>query len=94
MSAAALPIRSPARRAAQVFFRTPSGVVGLLLVVIVVVAALFAPHLAPYDPVQYRPVDRMQGPSAQHLLGTDLYGRDLLSRVIYGSRISLASTLR
>uniref|UniRef100_UPI0038D39697 ABC transporter permease n=1 Tax=Deinococcus sp. TaxID=47478 RepID=UPI0038D39697 len=86
---ATLP-RSPARRAAQVFFRTPSGVAGLILVVIVIVAALFAPHLAPYDPVQYRPIDRMQGPSVNHWLGTDLYGRDLYSRVIFGSRVSLA----
>ncbi|GHF43069.1 peptide/nickel transport system permease protein [Deinococcus metalli] len=92
-AAATVQPRSPARRAAQVFFRTPSGVAGLVLVLLVVVAALFAPHLAPYDPVQYRPIDRMQGPSAQHWLGTDLYGRDLFSRVVYGSRISLAVSI-
>jgi peptide/nickel transport system permease protein len=85
----ALP-RSPARRAATLFFRTPSGVVGLALVLLVVICALFAAQISPYDPVQYLPVDRMQGPSARHWLGTDLYGRDLLSRVIYGSRISLS----
>ncbi|WP_425144875.1 ABC transporter permease [Deinococcus sp.] len=83
-------VQSPARRALRIFLRTPSGVAGLLLLVIVVGASLLAPHLAPYDPVAYMPIDRMQGPSARHLLGTDLYGRDLLSRVIYGSRISLS----
>jgi peptide/nickel transport system permease protein len=85
--------RSPARRAAQLFFRTPSGVVGLALVLLVVVCAVFAPQISPYDPVQYLPADRMQGPSARHWLGTDLYGRDLLSRVIHGSRISLSVSL-
>nr|WP_184127751.1 ABC transporter permease [Deinococcus humi] len=85
----ALP-RSPTRRAATLFFRTPSGVVGLALVLLVVICALFAAQISPYDPVQYLPADRMQGPSARHWLGTDLYGRDLLSRVIYGSRISLS----
>ncbi|GGO20817.1 ABC transporter permease [Deinococcus humi] len=87
--AMALP-RSPTRRAATLFFRTPSGVVGLALVLLVVICALFAAQISPYDPVQYLPADRMQGPSARHWLGTDLYGRDLLSRVIYGSRISLS----
>ena len=91
MSAAAvrLPL-SPGRRAARLFFRTPSGVVGLLLVLLVVGCALLAAFISPYDPVRYLPADRMQGPSLSHLLGTDLYGRDLLSRIIYGSRISLS----
>lgn len=83
-------VQSPARRAARLFFRSPSGIVGLTLTALVVVCALLAPLLAPYDPVAYLPADRMQGPSLRHLLGTDLYGRDLLSRVIYGSRISLS----
>ncbi len=82
--------RSPGRRAALLFFRTPSGVVGLLLVLLVVGCALLAAFISPYDPVRYLPADRMQGPSLSHLLGTDLYGRDLLSRIIYGSRISLS----
>ncbi len=94
MSAASDPVivlpRSPARRAATLFFRTPSGVVGLALVLLVVICAIFAAQISPYDPVQYLPVDRMQGPSGRHWLGTNLYGRDLLSRVIYGSRISLS----
>ena len=82
--------RSPGRRAARLFFRTPSGLVGLALVILVVGCALLAAYIAPHDPIKYLPADRMQGPSLRHLLGTDLYGRDLLSRVIYGSRISLS----
>ncbi|AWN23198.1 glutathione ABC transporter permease GsiD [Deinococcus irradiatisoli] len=88
-SPAALPL-SPGRRAAKLFFRTPSGVAGLVLVVLIIACALLAAYISPYDPVQYLPADRMQGPSVRHWLGTDLYGRDLLSRVIYGSRISLS----
>ena len=91
--AATVPVRAvqtPVRRALKVFFRTPSGLVGLGLLVIVVLCTVFAPYVAPYDPVKYAPIDRMQGPNVHHLLGTDLYGRDLLSRIIYGGRVSLA----
>ncbi|GAA4005300.1 ABC transporter permease [Deinococcus rubellus] len=90
MSTVTLQPPSPSRRAVRLFFRTPSGVVGLFLVLAVIAAAIFAPSLAPYDPIKYLPADRMQGPSLHHLMGTDLYGRDLLSRVIFGSRISLS----
>src|SRR5215467_795260 len=45
--------------------------------------------LAPYEPLRGRVVDRLQGPSAEHWLGTDELGRDVLSRVLYGARISL-----
>lgn len=92
--AAPIRVQTPARRALRLFLRSPSGLVGLTLVLVVVLCALFAPHVAPYDPIQYNPVDRMQGPSLKHLLGTDLYGRDTFSRVVFGSRVSLSvSTL-
>lgn len=94
MTAGTVPApQSPGRRALRVFFRTPSGVVGLIILVVVIACAVFAPYIAPYDPIKYMPADRMQGPSLHHGLGTDLYGRDLLSRVIYGGRISLAVSL-
>ena len=83
-------VQTPVRRALKVFFRTPSGVIGLALLLLVVFCTVFAPYVAPYDPIKYTPIDRMQGPNLRHLLGTDLYGRDLLSRIIYGGRISLA----
>ncbi|UUZ78410.1 hypothetical protein LP414_12445 [Polaromonas sp. P1(28)-13] len=53
---------------------------------LIVVAAVFAPLLAPYDPFQQNIVYRLEPPSAEFWLGTDSYGRDVLSRLIYGSR--------
>jgi peptide/nickel transport system permease protein len=81
-------------RANRIFWRgllsSPSAITGLILIVLVVAAAIFAPLVAPFDPIKYNPVDRLQGPSFNHLLGTDLYGRDTLSRVIFGARVSLS----
>jgi len=57
---------------------------------IIVIVALFAPWLAPHDPRRLDTSEAYQGPSANHLLGTDSLGRDLLSRLIYGARLSLA----
>jgi len=56
---------------------------------LVVASALFAPWLAPHDPLQLAPALRLKPPSAEFPLGTDAYGRDLLSRILYGGRISL-----
>ncbi|MBV9546457.1 MAG: ABC transporter permease [Chloroflexi bacterium] len=61
---------------------------GCFLVLMVIVAAA-APLLAPYDPLAMQPAVRFQGPSLAHLFGTDEYGRDVLSRLIYGALISL-----
>lgn len=72
------------------FVRSPSAVTGLVLVVIVALAAVFAPLIAGYNPTTFNPVDRLQGPTLTHPLGTDLYGRDTLSRVIFGARVSLS----
>ncbi len=63
--------------------------VGLWIFVLVVLAALFAPVLAPHDPIEQNILDRLKPPSADHLMGTDYYGRDILSRLIFGARISL-----
>jgi peptide/nickel transport system permease protein len=60
------------------------------LVLLLVFLALTAPWITPYDPVEMHPADAFHGPSRQYLLGTDEYGRDLLSRIIFGSRTSLA----
>jgi peptide/nickel transport system permease protein len=67
--------------------------IGLAIVAIVVVAALFAPLLAPYDPLEQDVLDRLKPPTADHLLGTDYYGRDTLSRLLYGARVSLVISL-
>jgi peptide/nickel transport system permease protein len=81
---------SPWRLTLRLFLRNPSGVTGLVLVALVALAALFAPLLAPYDPVALRPADRLQGPSVAHWAGTDQYGRDTFSRILYGGRTSLS----
>ncbi len=65
----------------------------ILLALALALIAVFAPLLAPYDPYEAVLTDALQAPSAAHLFGTDKLGRDLLSRVIYGSRISLSSAL-
>ena len=56
---------------------------------IVVIAAITAPIIAPYDPIATAPRESLQGSSLEHLLGTDQLGRDVLSRIIFGSRISI-----
>ena len=68
-------------------------VVLAMLAVLLVLAALFAGHLCPYDPYAQNLREALQAPSGAHLLGTDRYGRDMLSRVIMGGQSSIASTL-
>lgn len=57
---------------------------------LIVLMAIFAPFIAPHDPTALSPASRLQPMSAEHWLGSDAYGRDLFSRVVYGARISLA----
>jgi ABC-type dipeptide/oligopeptide/nickel transport system permease subunit len=79
----------------RLLWRDRSGVIGLLMFLTVVFAAVFAPLIAPYNPLQQNLRDAKmppawnEGGSWEHILGTDNLGRDLLSRVIYGSRVSL-----
>jgi peptide/nickel transport system permease protein len=56
--------------------------------------ALLAPHLSTVDPIEMKPAQRLRPPGAVHWFGTDMYGRDSYSRVVYGSRISLFVGLR
>ncbi len=69
--------------------RNELAVVGGVLLVLVILAAVLAPVLAPYDPLDMNPQHLLEPPSAAHWFGTDEFGRDLLSRVIWGARISL-----
>lgn len=62
---------------------------GLVLLVTIILVAILAPWLAPYDPLEQNIVARLEPPSAEFWLGTDSFGRDVLSRLIYGARISL-----
>jgi len=73
----------------RLFIRNAGAVAGTVVLLAWVGAALAAPRLAPYDPLAISGVSR-QAPSPAHLAGTDLLGRDVLSRVIFGARISLA----
>jgi peptide/nickel transport system permease protein len=65
------------------------GLLGIIFIGILVFVAIFAPYIAPHDPLQQNIMMRYQAPSSEHILGTDEMGRDILSRIIYGSRISL-----
>ena len=66
------------------------GTIGLLILIFMIIIALLAPLLATHDVNKQRLVKRLKGPSAEYLLGTDSYGRDFCSRLIYGARISLS----
>jgi peptide/nickel transport system permease protein len=67
------------------------GMIGVALLLLTVAGAVFAPWLAPYAPAKIDPIHVLQSPSSAHWLGTDGLGRDVLSRVIFGSRVSLYS---
>jgi len=69
--------------------RNPTALFGLVLVILLILVGVFAPRVAPYDPYHADLDISLQPPSTQHWLGTDEEGRDVLSRVIYGARISL-----
>jgi peptide/nickel transport system permease protein len=77
------------RRFMRVFLSRKIVLFGLVIVVIFFITAAMAPLLAPYSPDEQDLRNSLSGPSREHLLGTDSFGRDSLSRIIYGSRISL-----
>lgn len=76
--------------AVQALLRHRSGMVGLIIILVMGLIALFAPILAPYDPLEMHAEDRFQPPSATYPFGTDEFGRDILSRVLAGSRVAFA----
>ncbi len=80
---------SETRRMISVFVGRPLPVIGLVIIVLLIIVAIFAPLLAPYDPYKMDIINKLEAPSAQHLLGTDSLGRDTLSRILYGSQTSL-----
>jgi len=81
--------RSPFRRNLRKALKNPQFIVGLAIVGFFAFIAIFAPLLAPYDPLDAIIVRRLEGFSREHLLGTDNLGRDVLSRLMYGARMSL-----
>lgn len=80
-------IRTSRKTAA--FCSSSLNVVGLGIIVVVALAAIVGPLVAPYDPLAQELANRLQGPSVAHPLGTDQLGRDVLSRLLYGTRLSL-----
>ena len=87
------PVASPARRAWARLLRRRGAMLGLLIVLLFIAAALCASWIAPFDPVATSWSAVRKAPSAAHLLGTDELGRDVLSRVIWGARASLMAGL-
>lgn len=83
------PRVSEFKRFTRVFLGRKVVVFGLIVIIVLVVSAAFAPVLAPYDPYEPDLKHTLSPPSWEHLLGTDALGRDSLSRIIYGTRVSL-----
>jgi peptide/nickel transport system permease protein len=74
---------------ARRFARSPNAVLGFGLFVALLIMAALAPLIAPYDPILINVRERLQPPSAQHLFGTDDFGRDIFSRVVWGSQLAI-----
>jgi peptide/nickel transport system permease protein len=95
MAAPAISVALPAvkRRSAIVDFcrQQPLGAVSFVIIFVMMFAGIFSPWVAPYDPLQisFDPGARLAPPSAAHWFGTDAYGRDIFSRIIYGSRTAM-----
>ncbi|MDZ5471322.1 nickel transporter permease [Bacillus sp. 31A1R] len=71
------------------FFASPLTVIGFVFVLVLLVLALFSPQIATHDPLEVNITNKLQPPSDEHIFGTDEVGRDIFSRIVYGSRISL-----
>lgn len=83
------PRAAAARSVWRFMGRNPLGAAGAVIVAVLSLVALFAPLLAPYDPYELHADILLHAPSASHWMGTDEFGRDVLSRIIWGARISL-----
>ncbi|MFQ5793527.1 MAG: ABC transporter permease [Candidatus Bipolaricaulia bacterium] len=82
-------ISDPQRGRLFSLIRNKKGLLGVSILLAIVITALLAPVLARYDPTTMHPIDRFSAPTSRYLLGTDFFGRDILSRIIYGYRTSL-----
>jgi peptide/nickel transport system permease protein len=77
------------QRIIRVFIRNRTAVIGSMVFLMVILVAILAPLLSPYDPLAQNVTLPLNGPGKRYLLGTDDFGRDILSRIIWGARISL-----
>ncbi|MEC1542234.1 oligopeptide ABC transporter permease [Bacillus subtilis] len=71
------------------FFKNRLAVVGGIILTVIILMAVFAPFIAPYSPESQSLLNKLKPPSAQNLMGTDKFGRDIFTRVLYGARVSL-----
>ncbi|MFO1445402.1 ABC transporter permease [Bacillus sp. Bva_UNVM-123] len=71
------------------FFSNKLMVIGSFIFIVLVITALIGPSLMSFDPYEMKVAERLQGPSSAHLLGTDEFGRDLLTRIVYGAQVSM-----
>ena len=83
------PQRSLTVLALSRLFRNRLALAGLLVLGLLIVSAVLAPHLTPYEPTDMNIASRFEPPSWQHLMGTDQFGRDIFTRILYGGRVSL-----
>ena len=81
--------RSLWREAGSRLLRNPGAVAGITALALLLLVALSAPWITAYDPVRMAPAERLQAPNAAHWFGTDSFGRDIYTRVVYGARVSL-----
>jgi len=90
-TALAPAVVAPTRRTGYAAFtrRHPTVVIGGVILLLIVIASIAAPWLGTVDPISIDPSHRLRDPSAEHWFGTDRFGRDLYSRILYGGRISL-----
>lgn len=87
--ALAVPKEGQMKQVCKRLIKNKTAMVGLAVLALIVLVSIFANFLAPYDPEAFSPREAFQGSSARHLLGCDQYGRDMLSRLLYGGRYSL-----
>jgi peptide/nickel transport system permease protein len=95
MSGAVLPARrvGALSRAFRKALANPTTLIGALICLAIALGAVLAPWLAPFDPAEQNIIDRLAPPGGDYLLGTDQFGRDVLSRLLWGARISLVVSL-
>jgi peptide/nickel transport system permease protein len=85
-----LQFRGSIALAARQFPRNRAATVGLVILLLICLAAALAPWIAPYDPIQIKLAMKLKPPSVEHWMGTDHFGRDVFSRMLYGGRTSLS----
>ena len=84
---------SKAKAFIKKFMKRKTAVLGLIVIVVLVIIAIIGPYITPYDYTAYDYMNTLAGPSPEHLFGTDQYGRDILSRMLVGTRLTLGVSL-